>query len=204
EGLTVFRDQEFSGDRASRAVRRIENVNVLRTHQFAEDASPMAHPVRPASYVEMNNFYTVTVYEKGAEVVRMYHTFLGEDGFQKGMKLYFERHDGQAVTCDDFRNAMADANGVDFSQFTLWYSQAGTPTLDVSGSLKNGEYVLNVKQILPDTPDQKASEKQAMMMPLSIAFLNEKGEKIAFRQPENAETQTETVLTINPVSYTHL
>ncbi|MDK4563801.1 aminopeptidase N [Kingella kingae] len=197
EGLTVFRDQEFSGDRASRAVRRIENVNVLRTHQFAEDASPMAHPVRPASYVEMNNFYTVTVYEKGAEVVRMYHTFLGEDGFQKGMKLYFERHDGQAVTCDDFRNAMADANGVDFSQFTLWYSQAGTPTLDVSGSLKNGEYVLNVKQILPDTPDQKASEKQAMMMPLSIAFLNEKGEKIAFRQPENAETQTETVLTIN-------
>ncbi|MDK4575787.1 aminopeptidase N [Kingella kingae] len=197
EGLTVFRDQEFSGDRASRAVRRIENVNVLRTHQFAEDASPMAHPVRPASYVEMNNFYTVTVYEKGAEVVRMYHTFLGEDGFQKGMKLYFERHDGQAVTCDDFRNAMADANGVDFSQFALWYSQAGTPTLDISGSLKNGEYVLNVKQILPDTPDQKASEKQAMMMPLSIAFLNEKGEKIAFRQPENVEMQTETVLTIN-------
>lgn len=196
EGLTVFRDQEFSGDRASRAVRRIENVNVLRTHQFAEDASPMAHPVRPVSYVEMNNFYTVTVYEKGAEVVRMYHTFLGEDGFQKGMKLYFERHDGQAVTCDDFRNAMADANGVDFSQFALWYSQAGTPTLDISGSLKNGEYVLNVKQILPDTPDQKASEKQAMMMPLSIAFLNEKGEKIAFRQPENNQTQTETVLTI--------
>lgn len=196
EGLTVFRDQEFSGDRASRAVRRIENVNVLRTHQFAEDASPMAHPVRPASYVEMNNFYTVTVYEKGAEVVRMYHTFLGEDGFQKGMKLYFERHDGQAVTCDDFRNAMADANGVDFSQFALWYSQAGTPTLDISGSLKNGEYVLNVKQILPDTPDQKASEKQAMMMPLSIALLNEKGEKIAFRQPENNQTQTETVLTI--------
>lgn len=194
EGLTVFRDQEFSGDRASRAVRRIENVNVLRTHQFAEDASPMAHPIRPASYVEMNNFYTVTVYEKGAEVVRMYHTFLGEDGFQKGMKLYFERHDGQAVTCDDFRNAMADANGVDFSQFALWYSQAGTPTLNISGSLKNGEYVLNVKQSIPATPDM--AEKQPMMMPLSIAFLNEKGEKIAFRQPENAETQTETVLTI--------
>lgn len=194
EGLTVFRDQEFSGDRASRAVRRIENVNVLRTHQFAEDTSPMAHPVRPASYVEMNNFYTVTVYEKGAEVVRMYHTFLGEDGFQKGMKLYFERYDGQAVTCDDFRNAMADANGVDFSQFALWYSQAGTPTLNISGSLKNGEYVLNVKQSIPATPDM--AEKQPMMMPLSIAFLNEKGEKIAFRQPENAETQTETVLTI--------
>ncbi|WP_230478093.1 aminopeptidase N [Kingella kingae] len=159
EGLTVFRDQEFSGDRASRAVRRIENVNVLRTHQFAEDASPMAHPVRPASYVEMNNFYTVTVYEKGAEVVRMYHTFLGEDGFQKGMKLYFERHDGQAVTCDDFRNAMADANGVDFSQFALWYSQAGTPTLNISGSLKNGEYVLNVKQSIPDTTKKPVKNK---------------------------------------------
>lgn len=130
EGLTVFRDQEFSGDRASRAVRRIENVNVLRTHQFAEDASPMAHPVRPASYVEMNNFYTVTVYEKGAEVVRMYHTFLGEDGFQKGMKLYFERHDGQAVTCDDFRNAMGGREWRGFQPiclvvFASWHADFG-------------------------------------------------------------------------------
>ncbi len=185
EGLTVFRDQEFSGDRASRAVRRIENVKLLRTHQFAEDASPMAHPVRPASYVEMNNFYTMTVYEKGAEVVRMYHTFLGEDGFQRGMKLYFDRHDGQAVTCDDFRHAMADANNVDFEPFALWYSQAGTPTLAVSGSLKtNGEYVLHVKQTLPDTPDMPATAKKPMMMPLSIAFFDENGDKITFTQPE--------------------
>ncbi|ULJ70183.1 aminopeptidase N [Wielerella bovis] len=197
EGLTVFRDQEFSGDRASRAVRRIENVKLLRIHQFAEDASPMAHPVRPASYVEMNNFYTMTVYEKGAEVVRMYHTFLGEEGFQKGMKLYFERHDGQAVTCDDFRAAMADANGFDFEQFALWYSQAGTPTLKVSGSLKDGKYILNVKQSLPDTPDMPSSAKQPMMMPLSIAFFDEKGAKIAFRQPENDETRQEIVLTLN-------
>lgn len=122
EGLTVFRDQEFSGDRASRAVRRIENIRLLRQHQFPEDAGPTAHPVRPASYEEMNNFYTMTVYEKGAEVVRMYHTLLGEEGFQKGMKLYFQRHDGQAVTCDDFRAAMADANGINLDQFALWYS----------------------------------------------------------------------------------
>ncbi|HFC3501213.1 TPA: aminopeptidase N, partial [Neisseria gonorrhoeae] len=108
EGLTVFRDQEFSGDRAGRAVRRIENIRLLRQNQFPEDAGPTAHPVRPVSYEEMNNFYTMTVYEKGAEVVRMYHTLLGEEGFQKGMKLYFQRHDGQAVTCDDFRAAMAD------------------------------------------------------------------------------------------------
>ena len=188
EGLTVFRDQEFSADRASRAVRRIENVSVLRTHQFAEDASPMAHPVRPASYIEMNNFYTLTVYEKGAEVVRMYHTLLGEDGFQRGMKLYFERHDGQAVTCDDFRNAMADANGVDLSQFALWYSQAGTPTLDISGSLKNNEYFLKIKQSLPDTPDMPASEKCPMMMPIVVALFDENGTKIT---PETVLKLTE-------------
>jgi aminopeptidase N len=119
EGLTVFRDQEFSGDRASRAVRRIENVSLLRQLQFAEDAGPMAHPVRPASYEEMNNFYTMTVYEKGAEVVRMYHTMLGEAGFQKGMQLYFKRHDGRAATCDDFRAAMADANETDLEPICL-------------------------------------------------------------------------------------
>ena len=189
EGLTVFRDQEFSGDRASRAVRRIENVQALRQFQFAEDASPMAHPVRPASYVEMNNFYTATVYEKGAEVVRMYHTLLGEAGFQRGMKLYFARHDGQAVTCDDFRAAMADANGVNLDQFTLWYSQAGTPTLDVSGSLKaNGDYVLHIKQTLPDTSDMPATAKQPMMIPVKTALFNEHGEQVAFRQPENSQT----------------
>ena len=177
EGLTVFRDQEFSGDRASREVRRIENVRLLRQHQFPEDAGPTAHPVRPASYEEMNNFYTMTVYEKGAEVVRMYHTLLGEAGFQKGMQLYFQRHDGQAVTCDDFRAAMADANGLNLDQFALWYSQAGTPTLDVSGRLNdNGDYVLAVKQSLPATPDMV--DKQPMMMPLKVALLSAAAETL--------------------------
>jgi aminopeptidase N len=131
EGLTVFRDQEFSADmvgtESGRAVKRIDDVRVLRQAQFPEDAGPMAHPVRPDSYVEISNFYTVTVYEKGSEVVRMYQTLLGRDGFRKGMDLYFQRHDGQAVTCDDFRAAMADANGRNLDQFERWYSQAGTP-----------------------------------------------------------------------------
>src|SRR5450830_460579 len=133
EGLTVFRDQEFSADMigsdSGRAVKRIDDVRVLRQAQFPEDAGPMAHPVRPDSFVEINNFYTVTVYEKGAEVVRMYQTLLGRDGFRKGMDLYFKRHDGQAVTCDDFRAAMADANKRDLKQFERWYSQAGTPVV---------------------------------------------------------------------------
>ncbi|MDO5357214.1 MAG: aminopeptidase N [Conchiformibius sp.] len=196
EGLTVFRDQEFSADRGGREVRRIANVGFLRQHQFPEDAGPMAHPVRPASYVEMNNFYTMTVYEKGAEVVRMYHTFLGEAGFQKGMKLYFQRHDGQAVTCDDFRAAMADANGFDFEPFALWYSQAGTPVLDVSGSLReDGAFVLKVKQSIPDTPDMRG--KQPMMMPLKVGLLGADGQPLAFRLPEHDTAQTEAVLVLN-------
>jgi aminopeptidase N len=120
EGLTVFRDQEFSGDMNSKPVNRIENVQALRARQFAEDAGPMSHPIRPESYISMDNFYTSTVYNKGAEIIRMYQTLLGKDGFRKGMDLYFERHDGSAVTCDDFLAAMADANGVDLSQFSLW------------------------------------------------------------------------------------
>ncbi len=132
EGLTVFRDQEFSADMQSRAIQRINDVRALRGRQFAEDAGPMAHPVRPDSYVEINNFYTATVYEKGAEVVRMYRTLLGKDGFRKGMDLYFERHDGQAVTTDDFRAAMADANNADLDQFQRWYEQAGTPQVTIN------------------------------------------------------------------------
>lgn len=178
EGLTVFRDQEFSGDRASRAVRRIENIRLLRQHQFPEDAGPTAHPVRPASYEEMNNFYTMTVYEKGAEVVRMYHTLLGEEGFQKGMKLYFQRHDGQAVTCDDFRATMADANGINLDQFALWYSQAGTPVLEAEGRLKNNVFELTIKQTVPPTPDM--ADKQLMMIPVKIGLLNRNGEAVAF------------------------
>lgn len=193
EGLTVFRDQEFSGDRASRAVRRIENIRLLRQHQFPEDAGPTAHPVRPASYEEMNNFYTMTVYEKGAEVVRMYHTLLGEEGFQKGMKLYFQRHDGQAVTCDDFRAAMADANGINLDQFALWYSQAGTPVLDAQGRLKDGAFELTIKQTIPATPDM--ADKQPMMIPVKIGLLNRNGEAAAFDYQGKRATEAVLLLT---------
>jgi len=193
EGLTVFRDQEFSGDRASRAVRRIENIRLLRQHQFPEDAGPTAHPVRPASYEEMNNFYTMTVYEKGAEVVRMYHTLLGEKGFQKGMKLYFQRHDGQAVTCDDFRSAMADANGINLDQFALWYSQAGTPVLEAEGRLKNNSFELTIKQTVPPTPDM--ADKQPMMIPVKVGLLNRNGEAVAFDYQGKRATEAVLLLT---------
>ena len=200
EGLTVFRDQEFSGDRASRAVRRIENIRLLRQHQFPEDAGPTAHPVRPASYEEMNNFYTMTVYEKGAEVVRMYHTLLGEEGFQKGMKLYFQRHDGQAVTCDDFRAAMADANGINLDQFALWYSQAGTPVLEAEGRLKNNIFELTVKQTVPPTPDM--ADKQPMMIPVKVGLLNRNGEAVAFDY--QGKRATEAVLLLTEAEQTFL
>ena len=200
EGLTVFRDQEFSGDRASRAVRRIENIRLLRQHQFPEDAGPTAHPVRPASYEEMNNFYTMTVYEKGAEVVRMYHTLLGEEGFQKGMKLYFQRHDGQVVTCDDFRAAMADANGINLDQFALWYSQAGTPVLEAEGYLKNNIFELTIKQTVPPTPDM--ADKQPMMIPVKIGLLNRNGEAVAFDY--QGKRATEAVLLLTEAEQTFL
>ncbi|WP_037586672.1 aminopeptidase N [Stenoxybacter acetivorans] len=194
EGLTVFRDQEFSGDRAGRAVRRIQNVRALRSLQFPEDAGPTAHPVRPASYEEINNFYTMTVYEKGAEVVRLYHTLLGEDGFQRGMKLYFQRYDGQAVTCDDFRQAMADANGRDFSQMALWYSQAGTPLLEIKShyDAKQRTFTLNCKQSIPPTPEM--AEKQPMLIPIKIGLLSKNGQTTSFRLPENSHAQDEAVL----------
>ncbi len=179
EGLTVFRDQEFSSDLQSRAVKRIEDVRMLRSHQFAEDAGPMAHPVRPDSFVEINNFYTLTIYEKGAEVVRMYHTLLGEEGFQRGMRLYFDRHDGQAVTCDDFRAAMADANGVDLDQFERWYSQAGTPVVDVQQDYdaKHQSYRLTLRQTIPDTPGQ--ADKQPQHIPVRLGLLNSAGDDLA-------------------------
>ncbi|MFN2645621.1 MAG: aminopeptidase N, partial [Burkholderiales bacterium] len=146
EGLTVFRDQEYGADTYSRAMTRIQEVRALRSSQFPEDAGPMKHPVRPQSYMEIRNFYTMTVYEKGAEVVRMQHTLLGEDKFQAGMRLYFERHDGQAVTCDDFVQAMHDASGVDLTQFRRWYDVAGTPVLDCAGAYEDGTFTLTVKQ----------------------------------------------------------
>lgn len=202
EGLTVFRDQEFSADRASRAVRRIHNVRVLRSMQFAEDAGPMAHPVRPASYEEMNNFYTLTVYEKGAEVVRMYHTLLGEEGFQKGMQLYFQRHDGQAVTCDDFRAAMADANGVNLDQFALWYSQAGTPQIKAHGDYDahNQTFSLHLQQFIPPTPDM--ADKQPMVIPVKIGLLDKNGASVAFKMAGTADKSEETVLVFNQTEQT--
>ncbi|MGB1694037.1 MAG: aminopeptidase N, partial [bacterium] len=180
EGLTVFRDQEFSADMNSRAVQRISDVNLLRSHQFPEDAGPMSHPVRPDSYQEINNFYTLTVYEKGAEVIRMMHTLLGEDGFRKGMDLYFERHDGQAVTCEDFVSALEDANDFNLKQFRRWYSQSGTPKLEIEGNYnqESKTFTLKVKQSCPDTPGQNgfgqshkpetksAFQKEAFLLPL--------------------------------------
>ena len=181
EGLTVFRDQEFSSDMQSRAVKRIEDVRMLRSAQFAEDAGPMAHPVRPDSYIEISNFYTLTVYEKGSEVVRLYHTLLGEEGFQKGLRLYFERHDGQAVTCDDFRRAMADANGTDLEQFGRWYSQAGTPIVEASDKYDEtkGEYRLTLKQRTPATPGQP--EKLPLQIPVRVGLLNNAGDDLPLK-----------------------
>ena len=157
EGFTVFRDQEFSSDLNSRAVQRIADADRLRVHQFPEDAGPMSHPIRPDSYMEINNFYTMTVYEKGAEVVRMIYTLLGRDNFRKGTDLYFDRHDGQAVTCDNFVTAIEDANGVDLQQFKRWYSQSGTPELHISGSHDPvaKTYSLTVRQSCPDTAGQR-------------------------------------------------
>ncbi len=174
EGLTVFRDQQFSADMTSAAVKRIDDALYLRTAQFAEDQSPTAHPIRPESYIEMNNFYTVTVYNKGAEVVRMLHTLLGADAFRKGMDLYFERHDGQAVTCSDFVAAMAEANQVDLAQFERWYSQAGTPTLRAEGRFdpQGQRFVLTVEQQAPKGHEQDFAP---LHLPLSVGLVGRDG-----------------------------
>lgn len=173
EGLTVFRDQEFSGDMGSNAVKRIEDVRGLRGRQFNEDAGPMSHPVRPEKYVSMDNFYTATVYSKGAEVVRMYNTLLGADGFRKGMDLYFERHDGTGVTCDDFRAAMADANGVDLDQFGLWYSTPGTPTVTFSHAHDNATGTFSL------TLSQSSKSDKPLHIPVSVGLLDKStGEEV--------------------------
>jgi aminopeptidase N len=178
EGFTVFRDQMFSSDMNSPTVKRVEDVSFLRTAQFAEDAGPMAHPVRPASLIEISNFYTLTIYEKGAEIVRMIHTLLGDDAFRKGSDLYFERHDGQAVTCDDFIHAMEDASGVDLKQFKRWYSQAGTPALTVSSHYDEdaASLTLNVKQMTPATPGQPT--KLALHMPVRMGLIGKDGQEL--------------------------
>lgn len=182
EGLTVFRDQEFSSDLGSRSVNRIENVRVMRAAQFAEDASPMAHAIRPDKVIEMNNFYTLTVYEKGSEVIRMMHTLLGEQQFQAGMQLYFERHDGSAATCDDFVQAMEDASNVDLSLFRRWYSQSGTPILTVRDDYdaEKQQYHLHVSQKTLPTADQP--EKLPLHIPLDIELYDNKGNVIALQR----------------------
>ena len=187
EGFTVFRDQEFSADVGSRTVKRIEDVNLLRTVQFAQDAGPMAHPIRPESYIEINNFYTVTIYEKGAEVVRMLHTILGNDGFRKGSDLYFERHDGEAATCEDFVAAMEAANGVDLSHFRRWYSQAGTPIVGVSGHYDETSltYELTLTQRTPDSPGQ--TDKAALQIPVAVGLLDDKGSDLPLVLSANAD-----------------
>ncbi len=181
EGLTVFRDQEFSADQRSRAVKRIADVRSLRAHQFVEDAGPLAHPVRPAVYHEINNFYTSTVYEKGAEVVRMIKTWLGPELFRKGMDRYFERHDGQAATVEQFVQCFADASGRDFSQFMLWYSQAGTPEVTVRRSYdaRAKTLRLDITQFVPPTPGQPV--KQPMLIPLALGLLGADGRDLPLR-----------------------
>jgi aminopeptidase N len=192
EGLTVFRDQQFSADMlaaaagpegaaSARAVKRIDDVRALRTAQFPEDAGPMAHPIRPETYQEINNFYTATVYEKGAEVVRMLHTLLGHEGFRNGMDLYFSLHDGEAVTCDEFVACMAEANGRDLDQFMRWYSQAGTPVVTAAGEwdAERGSYTLTLSQHLPPTPGQP--DKQPQLIPVAVGLIGPDGNDLPLR-----------------------
>lgn len=176
EGFTVFRDQEYSADLGSRAVKRIQDVQVLRAFQFKEDSGPMAHPIRPDSYQEINNFYTATVYQKGAEVIRMLHRILGAEAFRRGSDLYFADFDGQAVTTEDFVHAMERANNVDLSQFRRWYSQAGTPNVQVQEIFENGTLTLSLSQSCPDTPGQ--SDKLPFHMPIEVALFSTEGEKL--------------------------
>ncbi|MET0356315.1 MAG: aminopeptidase N [Cellvibrio sp.] len=176
EGFTVYRDSEFSADMGSRTVKRVEDVSLLRTLQFAEDAGPMAHPIRPESYIEISNFYTMTIYEKGAEIVRMLANLLGKENFRKGTDLYFSRHDGQAVTTEDFVAALADASGKDLTQFKRWYSQAGTPRLQVTDSYNEDaqEYSLHIKQTCPPTPE--CQQKQPFHIPIAMGLLGSAGD----------------------------
>ena len=203
EGFTVFRDSEFSADTHSRTVKRIEDVAYLRTHQFAEDAGPMAHPVRPDAYMEISNFYTLTIYEKGAEVLRMIHTLLGPELFRKGSDLYFERHDGQAVTCDDFVKAMEDASGIDLTQFKRWYTQAGTPRLEVSEAYDAAAqtYSLTFRQSCPATPGQ--NEKLPFVIPVALGLLDAQGNELSLRlQGESAAQGTSRVLSVTEAEQT--
>jgi len=212
EGLTVFRDQEFGADTHSRAVTRIQEVRALRVGQFPEDAGPMAHPIRPASYAEINNFYTATVYNKGAEVIRMMHTLLGREAFRRGMDLYFQRHDGQAVTCEDFVAAMQDASGVDLAQFRRWYARAGTPRLHATGAwdAATRRYTLTLTQHLAPTAYEKrlaesgqAIADGALHIPVALGLVLPDGSDAALRLAEEAESAgTTRVLSLTEAAQT--
>jgi aminopeptidase N len=201
EGLTVFRDQQFTADMTSKAVKRINDVRTLRSHQFPEDAGPLAHPVRPDSYIEISNFYTATVYEKGAEVIRMMHTLLGVEKFRAGMDLYFERHDGQAVTCDAFAQAMQDASGIDLALFRRWYAQAGTPDLSVSRAYDAAgrRLTLVFRQSTAPTPGQP--DKQPLHMPVRTALIGASGAPVRLRSG-GVDLGTETVLSLTSAEHT--
>ncbi len=194
EGLTVFRDQEFTSDVRTGPVERIIDARMLKTHQYPEDAGPLAHPVRPGSYIEINNFYTSTVYEKGAEVCRMLQTLLGRETFRKGLDLYFERHDGEAATVENFVDAMADVSGRDLSQFMLWYTQSGTPeiacSLDYDPHAKTAK--LHVSQVVPPTPGQ--TSKEAMLIPLKVGLIGANGDELPLKL--NGETLTDGLLEV--------
>lgn len=192
EGLTVFRDQEFSADMNSPAVQRIDDVTHLRRLQFPEDAGPLSHPVRPDNYIEINNFYTMTVYEKGAEVIRMFHTLLGPETYRKATDLYFDRHDGQAVTCDDWAQCMQDASAMDLSQFKLWYSQAGTPEVRAAGAYNAATktYTLTLSQTIPDTPGQ--TNKKPMHIPVAVGLLGANGADLIGTQVLNLTAPHQT------------
>lgn len=197
EGLTVFRDQSFTADLHSKAVKRIHDANVIRSGQFAQDAGPLAHPIQPDSYVEINNFYTVTVYYKGAEVIRMMKTILGEKQFREAMDLYFERHDGQAVTTEEFIKAMENASCIDLTQFRRWYKQAGTPLLMVNSDYDaaNKTYTLTVKQSCPATPKQP--HKKPFHIPLSVGLLDKKGKDIPLQLDEGKGSAEQTTCVLN-------
>ncbi len=192
EGLTVFRDQQFSGDMGSRAVHRINDIVRLRTHQFAEDDGPMAHPIRPSAFLTIDNFYTMTVYEKGAEVIRMIHTILGPHGFRQGMDLYFERHDGQAVTTDDFVSAMADANNVDFSKFKNWYSQAGVPTVAIRTDFNAVAKTFSITLSQSCRPTPETENKKPFHIPFALGLLNSRGEDLIGTQVLQLKEQEQT------------
>jgi aminopeptidase N len=177
EGLTVFRDQQFSGDQRSHAVKRIGDVKMLRSRQFGEDQGPLAHPVRPEEYVEINNFYTATVYEKGAEVIRMLRALVGPEGYRKALDLYFERHDGQACTIEDFRRCFEDATGRDLTRFSCWWRQAGTPRLNVTEDWRDGRYTLTLRQTTPPTPGQ--TEKAPLVIPVAVGLIGLNGDEVA-------------------------